>query len=450
MGKVVFTYEPTEKQLLFHKTKSLHKLFGGAAWWGKTDALLAECLINCMRYPWVKWLFVRRTYGEIEETIAERLPKMLQNEDGWPSDAYVVRKNILHFNGWQIVLWYWQDDRKNDKYFSTEYDFIAVDELTRTIYKEADLQKLLSRNRTSKAHLHAMGFVPYFMAWTNPWWLGHQYVKKTWIDWTPRTWYAKKDFAFIPSRLEDNPYLLKYDPNYERRLNSIQDENLRKALRFGEWNIFEWQFFPEYMETQHCVPMIKAQKVVKTILCLDYGYRKPSAVYLIRRDSEWMFWITHELYVEQHTYEMLGDAIKEKYKDFNPEFIMADPAIFAKNGNENSGAETIAKRTGLRVFPADNNRQMWWNLLKTLLNSDRIWIQSNCTNLKREFWNAVYDKKKDNDLDTNGSDHALDAVRYWLMEIAGDTTDNYTKDVEDMNKNLEKTNTSDNLLLTQF
>jgi hypothetical protein len=41
---------------------------------------------------------------------------------------------------------------------------IAVDEITRTIYKKKDLQKLLARNRTSNMELVVKkGFSPYFM-----------------------------------------------------------------------------------------------------------------------------------------------------------------------------------------------------------------------------------------------------------------------------------------------
>lgn len=449
MWKVLFRYIPTVKQTLFHKTKALHKLFWGAAGGGKTDALLAESLMLCMKYPWIKGLFVRRTYWEIEETINERLPKMLQDEEGKPA-GYHIRKNVLYFNGGQIVLWYWQDDRRNDRYFGTEYDFIAVDELTRTIYKKSDLQKLLARNRTSKAHLHAMWFVPYFMAGTNPGGLGHNYVKEVFIDGKPWTKFKKSDFVFVPSRLEDNPHLLKADPNYERRLESISDENLRKALRYGEWNVFEGQFFPEYMETMHCVPFFQTTyKITKTVLCLDYGYRKPSAVYLLRRDSEGIIWITHELYVTEHTYGALGEAIKSKYENFNPEYIIADPAIFAKNGWDNSGAEIIQAKSWLRVFPANNSRQMGWNLVKTLLINDRIKIQNNCNNLKTEFWAAVYDSKSDNDLDSNQPDHALDSVRYGCMDIAGDVIDTASNDIKDMNEKLEK-DESENLSSMNF
>jgi hypothetical protein len=85
------------------------------------------------------------------------------------------------------------------------------------------------------------------------------------------------------------------------------------------------------------------------------------------------------------------------------------------------------------------------------LKSDRLYIQTTCTNLKRELGDAVYDKKADNDLDSNQSDHALDALRYGLMEIAGDNLDAYTKEIQEMNESLTKDeNEDDNLSSIQF
>jgi phage terminase large subunit len=95
-------------------------------------------------------------------------------------------------------------------------------------------------------------------------------VKDLFIDRNPWTGFSKKDFVFVPSSIDDNRHLLDNDPNYVRRLESISDSNLRKALRFGDWNVFDGQFFPEYTETIHCVPMMNAKKIDRTILCLDY------------------------------------------------------------------------------------------------------------------------------------------------------------------------------------
>lgn len=448
MSRVVFTYQPTEKQMIFHKTKAMHKLYGGAAGWWKTDWLIAELMMMCMKYSGIKALLLRRTYGEVQETINERLPKMFKTEDG--TTPYRISKNIVHFNGSQIVLWYWQDDRRNDRYFSTEYDIIAVDELTRTIYKKTDLQKLLIRNRTSKEHLFAAGFKPYFMAGTNPGGLWHTYVKELFIDRKPRSWFTRNDFAFVPATLDDNEHLTKNDPNYVKRLDGMSDENLRRAMRHWDWNIFEWQFFSEFFEFKHVVPMYRPSGNTKRcILCLDYWYRSPSAVYMIRTDNDGQIWVTHELYVKWLLYEWLWEAIKQKYSSFDIEYVVSDPAIFANNWSESSWAEVLARVTWYRIIRWDNNRQAGWTLMKTLYAKDMLFIQRTCTNYILETIGAVYDDKKDNDLNTHWDDHGLDGVRYWIMDVAGYLQNKFDKSIANANESLTKDD-DDNLLSVQF
>lgn len=49
--------------------------------------------------------------------------------------------------------------------------------------------------------------------------------------------------------------------------------------------------------------------------------------------------------------------MKKQFATFSPDYVIADPAIFAKNGSENSGAERLQATTGWRILPANNNRQ---------------------------------------------------------------------------------------------
>jgi hypothetical protein len=42
--------------------------------------------------------------------------------------------------------------------------------------------------------------------------------------------------AFIPARLTDNPYLLKSDPDYFKRLEGLGDSLLVRAFLEGDWS----------------------------------------------------------------------------------------------------------------------------------------------------------------------------------------------------------------------
>jgi hypothetical protein len=58
---------------------------------------------------------------------------------------------------------------------------------------------------------------------------------------------SAEDWVFIPSKLEDNPYL---DQQYEKKLLALPPE-LRKAYRDGDWDIFPGQYFPEFRRKTH-------------------------------------------------------------------------------------------------------------------------------------------------------------------------------------------------------
>ena len=450
MTKIIINYKPTPKQMLFHQTKAKHKLFGWAAWWGKTDWLLAELLINCIKYPGIKQLFVRKTYSEIKETLDERLPKLIKTDDD--SQGYRISWNAIHFNDSIIILWYWQDDRRNDRYFSTEYDVIAVDEITRTIKKKTDLQKLLARNRTTNMALVVKWFSPYFMCGTNPGGAWHVYIKDVFIDGRLWKWRKKSDFVFIPSKVEDNPYIMNADPDYIKRLESMSDTNLMKALRYWDWNIFEWQFFTEWYEHKHVVnkfPEIPNRK--KTILCLDYWWRAPSAVYMIRICSQGHIYISNELYQEGLTYFALWVECKKKYWSYNPDYIVADPAIFSRWWwSEESWDEMLSNWSWMRVVRWNNNRDIWRNLIKKLLQNEEISIYTDCTNLIKTMPELEYDEKKDNDLDTWQDDHGADSIRYGLMDVASSKIASVKEEIKMANNNFMKSENTDNLLSIGF
>jgi hypothetical protein len=101
---------------------------------------------------------------------------------------------------------------------------------------------------------------------------------------------------------------------------------------------------------------------------------------------------------------------------------VADDAIFAKSGH---GAGSIADefvRGGVRFHPAKKaDRLTGWNIMRRLLadagkpDLPGLYISRNCT----YFWETVpylnRDMKRVEDVDSQGPDHAADAVRYGCL-----------------------------------
>ena len=57
----------------------------------------------------------------------------------------------------------------------------------------------------------------------------------------------------------------------------------------------------------------------------------------------------------------------------------------------------------------------------TLIRPPRIEVFETCTNLIHTLPAQVYDKIDVEDLDSDGEDHACDALRYGLMSLPGNT-----------------------------
>jgi len=55
----------------------------------------------------------------------------------------------------------------------------------------------------------------------------------------------------VQATVDDNPTLLENDPGYVRQLDSIQDPNLKRAWRYGDWDCFAGQYFAELRRDTH-------------------------------------------------------------------------------------------------------------------------------------------------------------------------------------------------------
>jgi hypothetical protein len=106
------------------------------------------------------------------------------------------------------------------------------------IAREKDFEKLLASNRTTIPELS-----PQFFGTTNPDGPGHEWVKARWaipdIPTGPvTTIVVGRKRVFIPSTVYDNQVLIDNDPDYLLFLQSIQDDELKRAWLEGSWEGF--------------------------------------------------------------------------------------------------------------------------------------------------------------------------------------------------------------------
>jgi len=204
------------KQVEFLSSLELELLYGGAAGGGKTEALLMSAL-QFVKVPKYHALLLRRTYSELqlEDSLMNRAEKWLSKTDAvWKGKEYT-----WHFSsGATLTFGYLDNEKDKYRYQSSSFQFIGFDELTE--FTESQYKFLFSRLR----RLKDSGVPLRMRAASNPGGIGHQWVKKRFIE----------TGHFIPATLEDNPYIDR--ESYEESLNKL-DYITRRQLRYGDWDI---------------------------------------------------------------------------------------------------------------------------------------------------------------------------------------------------------------------
>lgn len=401
------------KQLEAANAVMSHKyiLYGGAAGGGKSYFLrwiaifLLGYYYNKYKQPGIRIGLFCEDYPALKE---RHLSKV---EFEFPSWLGTLNKSDAEFKlhpqfGSGVITFLNLDDPK--KYMSSEFASVLVDELTkdpREVFDYLAFMRLRWKGISSEDTK--------FIGASNPGGPGHGWVKSLWINRDQASW-PKMDFrkvAYVRALYSDNKFI---DEGYGDQLSSMSDD-LAKAYRDGNWDIFAGQYFTEWNRDVHVIePMtdpvtLEMFNKLPVWAGLDYGYTNPSAI-VFGRFWEDTWYIFDEIYVRNHTYEELRDAIIAK--GYNPELVFADPAIWAKKDSPTSGAD---KMSPLPMRQALNERIIGWNIIREHLKTNTIKIYNTCANLIRTLPDMVY-REKDGvyieDMDTRGDDHVMDALRY--------------------------------------
>lgn len=440
-------FQPKQRLATEMADKFQYTLYGGAGGGGKSFWLrkyIVRRLIKLWRMSGLTGI-VAGLFCEDYPSLKDRqLSKISVEFPDWLGTRHADHKDfgncyILHPEwGGGVIAFRNLDDPS--KYKSSEFAIIGVDELTKNTI---DTFHFL-RFRMRWAGFEEKGIREQFIAGTNPGEVGHAWVKALWIDKVfPREMEDIKDrFAYIPATVDDNPYVGK---GYIATLDSLPDA-LRKAVRYGSWDVFEGQYFKEWTSEKHVIDPFKIPPSWKKYRAYDHGYTAPACCKWYAVDEDGRVWVYRELYVTGLTVEQIAQQITLLSQGEEYHFSVSDPAIFANTGYvDKTGAQTIAEtfaRHGVVFIPGSNRRIDGWNLVHQYLRweegnsrnpigkNSQLMHFSTCVNSIRTYPNLVHDKHKVEDLDTGGEDHAQDCDRYLLMAIHEGKTERPMTEIE--------------------
>ena len=390
-------------------------LYGGAAGGGKSYAMLVDPLRFAHRAAH-RGLILRRSMPELRELIdksRELYPK------AFPGAKYKEVEKLWNFpSGAKIEFGFLERDADVYRYQGQAYSWIGFDEITHLPTAFA-WNYLASRLRTTDSEIET-----YMRCTANPGGAGANWVKKRYIDPAPSNVSFRGGDGltrkFIPARLQDNPYLAK-DGRYEQMLNSMPPTQ-RKQLLDGNWDVAEGAAFTEFNPFEHVITPFEIPLHWERIKGIDYGYASESAcVWGAVDPSDGTLIIYRELYRKGLLGTELASMLTEmEYEDpFSVQGVL-DTACWSRTGTTGPTVGETLQRAGHKLRRADKNRiqgkiQIHEYLKLQPSGRPKLQIFNTCPNLIRELQSIPLDRSKPEDVDTNASDHAYDALRYLIM-----------------------------------
>lgn len=482
--ELVWKYIPDSSQELAINSPAHVTLFTGARGPGKTDTQL----MHFRRYVgqgygqfWRGVLFDRE-YKMLDDIVSKSKRWFPKFEDGcrflesksdykwvWPTGEELMFRSIDNLDD------YWN-------YHGQEFPWIGWNELTKWPTLEL-FDRMMSCNRSSftekdwpidKMTGEAIEVRPIplrVFATTNPYGVGHNAVRRRFIDPVPYGEIVKKEIeVFNPATKEDvvvtktqvsifgswreNPYL---SPEYVADIVSIKDPNIRAAWDQGRWDIVAGGALDDVWDSRiHVIerfPIPDGWFVNRT---MDWGSSHPYSVGFwaeangeeVKLPNGFTFCpapgsliLFAELYGTQEigTNKGLKKGAKALAEDideyeqllvhngwipYRPEPGPADNQIRDVRDSE---TETIEKRmgdVGIYWTPSDKaagSRKNGLQLIRDRLEAAKtgegpgLYIMRNCAASVETIPNLPRDPKKPDDVDTTAEDHAYDMVRYRVL-----------------------------------
>ena len=228
--------EPNEKQKLFLADQHRHVAYGGARGGGKSWAVRVKAILLCMKWAGIKILIVRKTYKELTNNHIVPLQQMIPPEVA----RYNKTDKVFTFcNGSTIWFGYCNNDADLDQYQGAEYDVIFFDEATQL--QESWLKKINLAVRQPNG-------LPKRTYYTcNPGGVSHNYIKRLFIERKYEEAEIPENYSFTQALVTDNKVLMEMSPEYKAELEALPPK-LREAWLYGSWDIFEGQFFEDFMD----------------------------------------------------------------------------------------------------------------------------------------------------------------------------------------------------------
>lgn len=424
--------QPNPKQIRFLRDTRKYLAFGGARGGGKSWAVREQALEMALRYAGIRILIVRRTFPELRDNHIVPLCAVIKPEFARYNDSY---KEITFRNGSTIKFGYCESEPDMQQYQGRQWDVIYIDEATQ-------LDEIVFQ--MFKGCVRGVNQFPKWIRLTcNPGGRGHAWVKRLFVDRLYNDREKPEDYGFVQSLMTDNIALMRVQPDYADQFAGLPPK-LREAWVLGRWDLFEGQFFEEFVnepcdkegkptkQWTHVIQAFDPPRSWKRYRSYDWGYNKPFSCGWWAVDPHGCYYRILELYGCTETpnegVKWTDDVQFDKIAQVEREHPwlkgceiqgVADPSIWNKSKTGVSTAD-MAARQGIYFRKGDNARIPGWMQVHYRLRFDKdgypmMYVFEKCKAFIRTMPMLCYDPHMPEDLDSKMEDHVADEVRYFCM-----------------------------------
>lgn len=438
-GKRTCLYMPLPSQVLFEECQAKNVLWGGQAGPGKSYGARWWLYKRSLAVPGHKGLILRENWEQLDKTHL----RDMEAEQGLIGAKFSATARMMTFpNGSIIDCGHMADPDSVLRYRSTEYGAIVPDEAS--LYPLdydglSPLGALSTRARKVYTDIQGHEVRPRFMPVSNPGGPSAGWLRDMFVDHQPDyerypnlrpkfneageqvKGYRPEKWAYIPAKLDDNPY---QDPEYEDTL-SVLSHWQYEQLRHGDWHVFAGQFFDEWRESLHVRDLGRLSPDLNWYEAVDWGYSSPGNVGWYAALPDGHYHKAAELKYKQLTANELATEIIKVRKRLGLTRVLynvGDPSMWQKTGHGRGEtyAETLQRR-GIAMRRGDNDRRNGWARVHALLRVDPaqgvpwLTVDPSCKYTIRTIPAQMSDKQDPEDIDTHGDDHAADETRYFAQ-----------------------------------
>ncbi len=406
--------EPNEKQQQFFTSTARYTAYGGARGGGKSWAMRMKLVLLALEYDGIQILLLRRTLGELRENHLFPLLSLLNGVAKYAS----TEKEFRFPNGSRIRLGYCDSENDVLQFQGQAYEVIGMEEATH--FTERQFSALTECNRYSGSMKQPFRPRMYFTC--NPGGVGHDWVKRLFVDCCYRANENPDDYVMIRSLVFDNRFLMERNPEYVQTLQALPEAR-RRAMLYGDWNSFEGAFFPEFDYEKHTCEVFDIPKDWLRFRALDYGLDMTACLWLAV-GSDRTLYVYRELYESDLTLSQAGKRILEQ-TPANEEmrYTVASPDLWNRRQDSGKSGFDILSSVGIRrLVRANNARIPGWRVLREYLRTGengqvRMKILRCCRNLIRTLPLLRFDTNVIEDASDTPHEltHAPEALRYGVM-----------------------------------